>query len=212
MGIITYSDDITISGCQMDGKFINYAGTNVKISNTSINGEMYARYGVDIDDKSVINEGSPKEDILVASLSVDKDAYTFIKYQVDGNNPMSAEVIADAKSPTGKTIKIQRTAAGNREGGYKLKVSEFVIPQGFTSALESGERYRFEYVVKGNGFWGIKTNQTAWYPCMLTDEYRTGFTTYKAKSASSCELLLYACENTKDMHMEVSSIKIYKVQ
>ena len=212
MGIITYSDDITIADCIMDGKFINYAGTNVKISNTCINGQMYARYGVDIDDKSVINEGTLKEDVLVASLNVDKDTYTFINYQIDGNNPMSAKVIADEKSPSGKAITLQRTATGNRESGYYLKVSEFDIPEGFTTALEAGERYRFEYVMKGKGFWGIKTNQTAWYPCMLTEEYRTGFTTYKAKSANSCELLLYACENANDMHMEVSSIKIYKVR
>ncbi len=212
MAIITSSDDITISDCEMDGMFVNYAGTNVKILNTRINNEMYARYGVTIDEKSVINDGTAKEDVLVASLSVDKDSYTFIDYQIDGNSPMTAEIIADDKSLSGKAVRLKRTAEGNKESGYYLKVSEFDIPEGFSAALEAGERYRFEYVMKGSGFWGIKTNQTAWYPCMLTEEYRTGFTTYKAKSASSCNLLLYACDKTKDMHMEVSSIKIYKIQ
>ena len=212
MAIITSSDTITISDCEMDGMFINYAGTNVNISNTCINGEMNARYGVTIDEKSVINDGTAKEDVLVASLSVDKDTYTFLNYQIDGNSPMTAEIIADDKSLSGKAVRLKRTAEGNKESGFYLKVSEFDIPEGFNTALESGETYRFEYVMKGNGFWGIKTNQTAWYPCMLTEEYRTGFTTYKAKSANTCNLLLYACDKTKDMHMEVNSIKIYKVQ
>lgn len=213
IGIMTASDDITVSGCVMDGMFLNYAGTNVDISNCSINGEMDAVIGVTLDKQTIINDGTSKEDVLIATLNVDKESYDFIDYQINADNPMSASVIEDSASPSGKALSLKRLAQGTQESGYYLKLGEFDLEEGVSDALEPGVTYRFEYVVKGNGFWGIKTNQTGWYPCIpIENEYRTCFTTYKAKAADTCQLLLYAVDKTKDMHIEVSSVKIYKVQ
>lgn len=213
IGIMTASNDITVSDCVMDGMFLNYAGTNVTILNSTINGEMDARIGVILDDKTIINDGTSTEDVLIATLNVDKESYDFIDYQINADNLMSASVIEDSDSPSGKALSLRRLSQGTQESGYYLKLSEFELEDGVSEALESGVTYRFEYVVKGNGFWGIKTNQTGWYPCIpIEDEYRTCFTTYKAKAADSCQLLLYAVDMTKDMHIEVSSVKIYKVR
>lgn len=212
MGIITSSDSITISGCTMEETFINYAGSNVKIEETLINGNMYARMGILQGSGMVINDGTAKEDILVATLRPEKGPFTYSNYQINSKNPMSVKIIEDAGVSSGKALQIKRTAKGTQESGYYIDLSGFDLENGTKPVLESGVTYRFEYVVKGSGYWGIRTDQTAWYPCVLADSYYTGYTTYKADPAKSCRLLLYAIDTDKDVHMEVASVKIYKVQ
>lgn len=211
MGIITSANDINISGCMLNGDFVNYAGTNVTISDSAINGEMNARIGVSLVGGTRINDGGNEEDILVASFCADKGPYTIGKYGIDDSNLMSHSVIEDSTSPSGKALCLARLSKGTKEAGYYLKLSE--LTEGTASVLEKGVTYRFEYVVKGSGQWGIKTDQTGWYPCVpMSDKFSTGIVTYKASSAKSCRLMLYAVDKTKDMYMEIDSIKIYKVR
>ena len=82
-----------------------------------------------------------------------------------------------------------------------------------SSALEKGAVYRFEYVVKGTGVWGIKTDQTGWYPCVpMADQFSTGIVTYQAGSAKDCKLYLYAVGTTENMYLKLDSVKIYQVK
>ena len=212
MGIVTSADAVTISGCTMEETFINYSGSNVAIDETLINGDMYARMGILQGSGMVINDGTSKEDILVATLKPEKGPFTYSNYNISSDNPMSVKVIDDATTSSGKALQIKRTAKGKIESGYYIDLSGFELENGGKPVLENGVTYRFEYVVKGKGYWGIKTNQTAWYPCVLSDSYCTGYTTYRAKTASAGKLLLYAIDTGSDIHMEVASVKIYKVQ
>lgn len=211
MGIVTAANDIMIVGCIMNGAFINYAGTNVKLSNTTINGEMCARIGVDMLDGSVVNDGSDEEDVLVAKFAAGTGSYTLGEYGIDGTNQMSAAIVDDEDSATGKTLQLKRLITGNQESGYYLDLSE--LTGGLMSSLKAGATYRFEYSIKGSGFWGVKTNQTGWYPMVLSQErYTTGFTVYKAKAASSCQIIFYAVDKVQDMILEIESFKIYEVR
>lgn len=206
--IVTVANDISISNCILNGNFVNYAGTNVVISNSVINAKAYARIGVSLINGTRINDGSEKDDILVASFSADQGLDLFEEYKIDNANPMSCSVIEDNDSPSGKALCLKRQAEGTHDAGYSLNLSKLMEK----AALEKGAAYRFEYVVKGSGEWGIKTNQTAWYPCTpMSDKFSVGITTYKADYAKSCTLMLYAVEGTKDMYLEIESIKIYKV-
>lgn len=211
MGIVTTADDINIVGCVMNGAFINYAGTNVTLSNTTINGEMCARIGVDMEDGSVVNDGSEQEDVLVAHFLAGESTFTLGKYGINDVNQMSGAIVEDEDSVTGNTLQLKRLTIGNQESGFYLDINE--LTEGLVPALKAGVNYRFEYSVKGNGFWGTKTNQTGWYPIVLTSErYTTGFTTYRAKSASSCQILFYAVDKVQDMMIEIESFKIYEVR
>ncbi len=211
LGIVTAADDINIVGCILNGTFINYAGTNVTFLGTTINGTMYARIGVDMKDGSVVNDGSNADDILVGSFDAGKGTYTLGEYGINGNNQMSGAIEDDDSSLSGKTLRLKRITDGTQEAGYYLDLSE--LTGGAVSALKAGVSYRFEYSIKGTGFWGVKTNQTAWYPIVLMSEkYTTGFTTYKAKSATSCQVLFYAVDQIKDIVLEIESIKIYEVR
>lgn len=211
LGIVTAADDVNIVGCILNGTFINYAGTNVTFSGTTINGTMYARIGVDMKDGSVVNDGSNADDILVGNFDAGKGTYTLGEYGINGNNQMSGAIEDDESSLSGKTLRLKRITDGTQEAGYYLDLSE--LTGGAVSALKAGVSYRFEYSIKGTGFWGVKTNQTAWYPMVLMSEkYTTGFTTYQAKSASSCQVLFYAVDQIKDIVLEIESIKIYEVR
>lgn len=216
IGIITAANDIEISNCTLNGAFINYAGTNVAISNTTINGEMNARIGVIMDDNSEINDGGSEEDELVAifsavDLNADKELYSVGEYGINASNEMKWSLVTEDDSPSGQAMRLERLSAGTQEAGYYLKLSE--LTDGGLSALEKNVTYRFEYVVKGTGQWGIKTNQTGWYPCVpMEDWFSTGIVTYKASAASSCQLMLYAVDKTSGMWLEVDSVKIYEVR
>ncbi len=211
IGIVTTANDVKISGCTLNGNFINYDGTNVTISNSIIRGKMYARIGVLLTDGTKINDGGSEEDLLIATFSADKGPYTLGEFGIDASNVMSYSVIDDSDSPSGKALCIKRQSKGTKEAGYYLEFNE--LTDGAVSVLEKGATYRFEYVVKGSGQWGIKTNQTGWYPSVpRSDRFSTGFTTYTAGSAKSCRLMLYAVDMTEDMYLEIESIKIYKVR
>lgn len=210
IGIITAADDVNISGCTLYGNFINYSGTNVTISDSTINGKMYARVGVSMVDGTKINDGGSGEDTLIASFRADEGPYTIDECGIDDSNLMSYSMIDDSDSPSGKALYLKRESKGTKEAGYYLNLSE--LTEGEASILENGSTYRFEYVVKGTGQWGIKTSQTAWYPCApMSDKFSTGVTTYKAGSGKSCKVMIYAVDTTKDMYIEIESIKIYKV-
>lgn len=211
IGIITSADDITISGCTLNDPFINYVGTNVTISNSAINSEMYARVGVSLVDGTKINDGSSEEDLLVAAFHADKGSYKVTQYLVDEHNLMSCSLIEDSDSPSGKALCLRRLMNGTKEAGYYFDLKDLAIEG--DASLEKGAVYRFEYVVKGNGYWGIRTDQTGWYPCAPTiDKFRTCATTYAAGSANSCRVILYALDKEKDIYLEIDSIKVYKVR
>ena len=211
IGIVTEANDIRICGCTINGAFINYAGTNVTLSDTAINGNIYARIGVDMINGSVVNDGSEQEDALVVDFGVKNDTYTLGEHGINNANQMSGTVVEDNDSSTGKALCFKRTTDGTQESGYYLDLRE--LTDGKTTLLKPGTYYRFEYVVKGSGLWGIKTNQTAWYPISpVADAYSTGFTTYKAKESSICQILFYALDKIKDIILEIESIKIYEVR
>jgi len=71
VGIVREANDVEFINCTMNGLFVNWNGTNVKLSGCTINGEMAARYGVTMADGTVINDGSSKADVLVASYDTD---------------------------------------------------------------------------------------------------------------------------------------------
>lgn len=209
MSIITSADDVNISGCTLNGTFVNYAGTNVAISNSVINGEADARIGVLLKEGVRINDGGAKEDELIASFDAAKGAYTIGDYKVNTSNVISHSII-DSDSPSGKALHLERVSAGTQEAGGYLKLSE--LTNGI-STLKRGSVYRFEYTVKGSGQWGIKTDQTGWYPCVpMSDKFSTGIVTYRAGDANICRLMLYAVDKTKNMYLDVDSVKIYEVK
>lgn len=211
IGIITAANDIMISGCTLNGNFINFAGTNVTLSNSAINAKMYARIGVSMVDGTRINDGGKTEDLLIASFSADKGPYTYGYFGTDSGNSMFVGVINDSDSPSGKALCLKRQSTGTKETGVSLSLSE--LTGGTLSTLEPGAVYRFEYVVKGSGQWGMKTSQTGWYPCVpVSDKFSTCVTTYAAGNAASCRVMMYAVDNTKGMYLEIDSIKIYKVR
>jgi hypothetical protein len=210
IGIIGAADDVSIDGCTLNGPFINYAGTNVVISNSTIGGETDARIGVSLVNTS-INDGSAEEDVLVASYSAAEGSYTYGNYGIDASNPMSRSIVEDADSPSGKALRLQRKSAGTKNAGYYLDLSE--LSTDGKSVLKKGSTYRFEYVVKGNGQWGIQTSQTGWYPCVpMSDQFSTGLVTYQAGSAQSCRVMLYAVDKTSGMWLELESLRIYEVK
>lgn len=216
IGIIQPANDVRIENCTLNGAFINYAGTNVVISKSDINGETDARIGIILEDEVKINDGGSEEDVLIASFSAaDLDAvegqYTLGEYGVNAANRMAWSVIDDSDASLGKALLLERQTEGTQDAGYYLNLSE--MTDGRLSALTKGATYRFEYVVKGSGQWGIKTDQTGWYPCVpMSDKFSTGIVTYKAGSAKSCRLMLYAVDRTKGMRLEIDSVKIYEVR
>lgn len=211
LGIITAADDILVQNCILNGDFINYAGTNVTLSGTTVYGELCARIGISMTDGTVVNDGTQEEDVLVADFAVTKDSYSFGKYNVDADNPMSAGVEEDTSSSTGKKITIKRTGTGTKEAGFYLDLSE--LTDGEHSVLKPEIYYRFEYSIKGSGTWGMKTSQTAWYPIvLLTEKYVTGATAYQAKASSACKLFFYALDTGKDAVLDLEWIKIYEVK
>ncbi len=108
-------------------------------------------------------------------------------------------------------LRLERLSTGTKETGYYLKMEELLL--GDASVLKKGVTYRFEYIIRGSGQWGIKTDQTGWYPCVpMSDQFGMGIVTYQAGSAASCNLMLYAVDRTNGMYLEVDSIKIYEVR
>ncbi|MBP3475896.1 MAG: Ig-like domain-containing protein [Lachnospiraceae bacterium] len=216
LAIITAANDVRIEGCTLNGAFINYAGTNVVISDSVINGEADARIGILLENGSRINDGTDAEDVLIASFhAADLDAaegqYTLGEYGVNTSNLMSWSVIDDSGSSSGKALRLERQSEGTQEAGYYLNLNE--LTGGELSALKYGATYRFEYVVKGSGQWGIKTDQTGWYPCVpMSDKFSTGIVTYKASAGTNCRLMLYAVDVTEGMWLEVEGVRIYEVR
>lgn len=211
IGIITSANIINISNCTLNNPFINYAGTNVTISNSVINAKTYARVGVSLKEGTKINEGGSEEDLLIASFSADNWNSSLGNYNINESNRMSNEIIDSSDSPSGKALRLKRETKGNKEAGYYLRLQD--LTGGEPIKLENGSTYRFEYVVKGSGQWGFKTNQTSWYPCApVSDKFNTCITTYKASSAQTCNVIFYAIEKTKDIYLEIDSVKIYKVR
>lgn len=211
MGIITSANDVTISGCTMNGMFLNYAGTNVTLTDTTVNGEVDARVPIFITGTTVFNDGSSTDDQLKASFSAATGSFTLDKMGINDSNQMASWIKEDENSPSGKVLHMERVSTGNQNAGYYLNLSDFTVKS--MTALDAGTTYRFEYVVKGTGQWGIKTNQTGWYPCLpMEDQYATGVVTYKANAADAGRLMLYAVDYTNGMYLDVDSIKIYKVR
>ncbi|MBQ9990940.1 MAG: Ig-like domain-containing protein [Lachnospiraceae bacterium] len=215
MGIITAANDVTISGCTLNGDFVNYAGTNVCILDSVINGEVNARIPVALEGSTRLNDYLGKdssynpEDTLVASFTPATKTYTLGNYRIDSANTMLKSILMDPASPSGQVVRIERMSNGSRESGYYLKLSELT---GTAAALEAGATYRFEYTVKGSGQWGFDSSQTGWYPIVpMGDRYATGIVTYQAGLAGSCQIYLYAVSMAKGTHLEIDSLKIYKV-
>ena len=211
MGIVTNANDITISGCTLKGDFINYAGTNVTVADSQLLGETDARIGITMTDGTILNDGSEEEDVLVATFKVDKKPYTIGKYHIDDSNQMSFATRNDEISPSGIALMLERTSRGTKESGYYFKISEFM--EDGSSVLTKGRTYRFEYDVRGSGQWGIKTDQTGWYPCVpMSDKYATGIVTYTAGSGKDTRLMLYAVDKTDGMYLAIDEIRIYEVR
>ena len=211
MGIVTNANDITISGCTLKGDFINYAGTNVTVDDSQLFGETDARIGITMTDGTILNDGSEEEDVLVATFKVDKKPYTIGKYNIDDSNQMSFATRNDEISPSGIALMIERISRGTKESGYYFKISEFM--EDGSSALTKGRTYRFEYDVRGSGQWGIKTDQTGWYPCVpMSDKYATGIVTYTAGSGKDTRLMLYAVDKTDGMYLAIDEIRIYEIR
>lgn len=211
MGIVTNANDITISGCTLHGDFINYAGSNVVISNSKLLGETDARVGITMTDGTVLNDGSEEEDLLVANLKIDKKPYTIGQYNIDSSNQMSFATEKDEMSSSGIVLMLERTGQGTKESGYYFKLNELMADE--SSTLTKGKTYRFEYDIRGTGQWGIKTDQTGWYPCVpMEDKYATGIVTYTAGSGKNTRLMLYAVDKTKGMYLAVDEIRIYEIR
>ena len=211
MGIVTNANDITISGCTLKGDFINYAGTNVTVADSQLLGETDARIGITMTDGTILNDGSEEEDVLVATFKVDKKPYTIGKYNIDDSNQMSFATRNDEISPSGIALMIERISRGTKESGYYFKISEFM--EDGSSVLTKGRTYRFEYDVRGSGQWGIKTDQTGWYPCVpMSDKYATGIVTYTAGSGKDTRLMLYAVDKTDGMYLAIDEIRIYEIR
>ncbi len=109
-----------------------------------------------------------------------------------------------------KVIRIERPSDGTGDAGVSMSLKE--LSGGTMTSLRAGFTYRFEYTIRGNGLWGIKTNQTGWYPIVTTESFSTGIVTYNAGSASSCNLMIYAIDKTKDMYLEIENIRIIEVR
>lgn len=210
IGVITAADDIIISNCTLEGRVLNYAGTNVVISNSDIYDNVYARVGIVMLNNN-INTGSEAEDTLVASFDAGKDNFTIGKYNIDSANTMLGSYMESEMSPSGRVLRLERTVQGNKETGYYLNLSD-LLGNGEVK-LEADCTYRFEYVTRGYGQWGVKTDQTTWYPCApQSDRFATGMTFYEAKDKGApYRLIFFAQEMTKGMCLEIDSLKIYKV-
>jgi hypothetical protein len=209
-GITSPSNDIALKDCIFNGNVINYTGTNVSFSNCTINGNLYARAGVEFDSDTVINNGTSTKDKLVASFSANQGDFSLYEMNVDSSNQMSASVISDSDSSCKKAVKLERTSEGTQNAGYYLKLSE--ITKGKMSSLKTNSTYRFEYVVKGTGNWSFHASQSSPYGCVpMSDKFSTGIITYKASSGGECNLIFYATDVTEGMYLEIESIKIYEV-
>jgi hypothetical protein len=216
IGIITPSDDINLKDCLLNGDVINYVGTNVSFSNCTVNGKVYGRAGVNLDSGTVINNGTAKEDKLVASFSASQGDFSVYEKNVDSSNQMSYSIIDDSDSSCKKAIKIERTSEGtatqddNNRSGYYLKLSEMTKKK--LSSLKTNATYRYEYTVKGTGTWKFYSSQSSAYECVpMSDRFSTGIITYKASSGGPCNIYFYAVDTTKGMYLEIESIKIYQV-
>ena len=211
IGIVTNANDIRIEGCTLKGAFINYAGTNVVVSDSVIYGEVDARIGISMINGASVNDGSTAEDVLIATFQGENWSGEICPYGVDDSNPITSQIVTSTLDSSEMVLRIERKERGNKEAGCYLKLGD--MTDGKTVALKKGTTYRFEYVVRGTGQWGIKTNQTGWYPIAPSkDEFATGMVTYRANSAKSCNLMLYAVDKINGMWLEVESVKIYEVR
>ncbi len=216
IGIVRAANDVRIEDCTLNGHFINYAGTNVVISNSVIRGETDARIGISLVNGTQINDGGEEEDVLAASFSAadlneEESNYTIGEYGIDDSNLMSCSLVEDEDSSSGKALRLERQSAGTQETGYYLQLSELM--EDGAEVLDTGSVYRFEYIVKGSGQWGIRTDQTAWYPCVpMSDQFATGIVTYTAHEAESCRVIFYAVDKTDGMWLEIEAVNIYQVK
>ncbi|MBR5579127.1 MAG: Ig-like domain-containing protein [Lachnospiraceae bacterium] len=210
LGIITAANDVTISKCIMKGMVYNLAGTNVTISDCEVYDELYARIGVTLLN-TTINAGTAAEDTLVASFEAGTDNYVIGKYNLDSANAMLVSYMDSYDSPSGKVLRMERTSTGNKETGYTLSLTDLLINGNIK--LDAGCNYRFEYVTRGSGVWGVKTTQNGWYPCEpQNDKFTTGMTFYEVTDKGApYNMIFFAKDMTKGMFLEIDSIKIYKV-
>lgn len=206
-GIITPSSDVALYDCTLNGDVINYDGTHVYFFNSPINGELDARRGIHLEDGSEVNDGSATPDRLVAEFRADMLDINLRPYSIDGYNTMSYSYVEDGED---SAIRLQRTRNGTHDAGYYIDLA--AISQAGEKKLDPGKNYRFEYEVKGDGNWGIKTSQTGWYPIVPSvDEISTGAVTYVANNANACQIIIYAIDRIKDVFIDLISLRVYEI-
>lgn len=215
--IVTEADDVELKDCTLRGEFINYSGTDVVLTNTRIYDEAFARIPITINEGTKINCAGQEEDVLVATFCAGEKELTVEEYFPDGNeglrdyNEMKASYMESPNSPSGKVLRMERLSTGNAKTGFAIPLSEMLLEAGIK--LEAGYKYRFEYMVRGHGMWGVRTDQTPWYPCVpQSDSFGIGMTVYKAKDyGEPYRLFFFADENSSEMSLEVDWVKVYKI-
>jgi len=210
--ITTIANRVDIVGCKFDDGFLNYAGLDSQISDSSINSVNYMRYGMSIGDNVHINDGTAAEDTLVAYYSADVDGLTGWSacYNTNSSNQMSIQRIVGSDDGNRNAIRIKRSSNGTVECGCGIKLSDISLDG--TASLNVGDTYRFEFVVKGTGNWGAKTTQSPWYPIMpVSNRYMTCIATQPIENTGNMTIYLYTTDLSAGGYLDVESIRVYKV-
>ena len=210
--IETAADDVQINNSTLNGTFINFAGTNVKLSNTVINGRAHCRYGIVLSDGSKINDGGTADDTTVVDYhpslediygSDDKKSIVH-KYYTDKENTIEIKSAED--EAYGTVLRFKRTSSGTHEAGILLDLAE--ITHGAFRKMVPGRTYRIEYAVRGNGNWAFNSNQLNfyWINPESSQDFTTCMVTYTAGRADSGKIWFYCMDEVYEKWLDIGEI------
>lgn len=211
--IVRAANDVQINNSRLNGTFVNFAGTNVTLSNTVVNGEADCRYGIKLTNGSKINDGGTADDQIVIDYhpsesdiygTSDKESIVH-KYNADTKNTIGIKSVRD--DTYGTVLRFKRTNTGTHDAGIRLNLSD--LTKGAFSRMVSGRKYRIEYTVRGCGNWAINSNQLGFYwinPDSL--RFSTGMVTYKAGGAANGQIWFYSLDKEEDQWMDIGEIRL----
>lgn len=204
--ISTTADDVQINNSTLNGTFINYSGTNVTLSGTTVNGDCDCRYGVILENDTVINGQNAEEDYVVVDYKPTKQI-TLNSWNTDSQNQINVSYADDTDSSSGKVIRITRANTGTHKAGIDISLSE--LTDGSLEKLVEGNKCRIEYQVKGKGTWEYASNQVGWYQIITqSDQFTTGMVCYTAGSCDDLHFQIYSTDFNEGNFLELAGFRI----
>lgn len=213
---------VAIVGCNFEDGLWNYGGNDAYVSDSIIGDYLHYpsdpmvgdnihwRSGIYVAGNVHINDGSAEEDELVAYYNADCGVELWHPFGTNGSNLLNRESITGADDGGIRCVRFVRPSDGYTDCGYYINLKDISLDG--SSSLEYGQKYRFEYVLKGTGEWGTQTSQSDWYFCSpKPDKYRTYMTTQNINKTGDMQFSFKTNSTGAGMYIDVVELKIYKV-